>query len=118
MLKLADQPHQSKQELEPREALPVRMLALVETTSFDSALYVMGVKAAAFPSGSTTRDYETGNERAATRYRTEGTGLGSAYYDYDSSGAGGSGSTSMGGTVTTATEEIGDLANVLPRRDT
>jgi hypothetical protein len=46
----------------------------VETTYFDSALYVMGVKAAAFPSfaggsttdRSTTRDYETGNERAAT----------------------------------------------------
>lgn len=81
----------------------------VETTYFDSALDVMGVKAAAFPSfaggsttdRSTTRDYETGNERAATRYRTEGTGLGSAYSD---SGAGGSGSTSMGGTVTFATE--------------
>lgn len=54
MLKLADQPHQSKLELEPREgepSLPVRMLALVETTSFDSALYIMDVKAAAFPSG-------------------------------------------------------------------
>lgn len=59
----------------------------------------MGVKAAAFPSfaggsttdRSTTRDYETGNERAATRYRTEGTGLESAYSD---SGAGGSVSTS------------------------
>jgi len=51
MLKLADQPHQSKKlELEP--SLPV--LALVETTSFDSALYVMGVKAAAFPSSTST----------------------------------------------------------------
>lgn len=62
MLKLADQPHQSKLELEPREALPVRMLALVETTSFYSALYVMGVKAAAFTSKKRILKYQNEEE--------------------------------------------------------